>query len=193
MAWTSRDLDPQMLSAALLSTMQDVLGKASNIVPSQDPAVEATDIVEYDGRMRAAGLEKLKNTCYMAAINFYTTQAEADKHIKTKGALVVYLETENASKFFKALELKFADDEDDASMMSACGQFCQVVADGLTKELSDRGYAPLVLSKPRNYKNSIAEGVEYNTEQKTKHELSFFYFKHKAIVVELSLAPIPKK
>ena len=193
MAWSNRDFDPQVLSAALLSAAQQVLSKASAMAQSQDPKVEATDIVNYEGRMRALGLEKLNSTCYVSVVNFYLNQGEMERRGKPKGAFVLYMETENAGKFFKALEIKFSDDEDDATMISACGQFTKIITDGLINELSSRGYATLVPSAPRNYKNSVLEGVEYSSDQKTKHEIGFFYFKRKTIAVELTLAPIPKK
>ena len=193
MGWTSKDFDPDVLSSALLTIMKQHLSKASGIQQTKDPDIEATDIVEYEGRMRVSGLEKLNNICYIAAVNFYLTKADADKQQKTKGVLVLYMEMESAGKFFKALEIPFREDEDDASMMEGCGRFAQIVAEGLNKEISAKGYAPLVLSGPTSYKNNVMEGVAISPDQKTKHEIGYFYFKHKAIAVELSLAPLPKK
>jgi hypothetical protein len=192
MGWSNKDFNPDTLSQALLTVMQKILSRANNLPQTQPPAVEANEITEYEGRMRVSGFEKLNSTCYVSAVNFYLNQADMDKH-KTKGALVLYIETENSGKFYKALDIKFADDEDDASMMEACGNMVALIGEMLKTEINNKGYAQLLVSKPVNYKNNILKGIEISRDQKMKHELGFYYFKHKAIVVELSLAPIPTK
>lgn len=191
MAWSNKDFDPQVLSEAAVGAVQQAFSRSN--LPHQVPDIKAVDIVEYDGRMRAMGLERLDSPCYVSAVNFYLSKADMDRRNKPKGAMVLYMETETAGKLFKAAEIPFADDEDDASMTTACGQFAQMVADALNSELSAKGYAALVPSKPQNYKNSVMGGVEFSPDQKTKHEITFVYFKHKAIGVDLTLAPIPKK
>jgi hypothetical protein len=193
MPWTNKDFEPQILSDALLSAMKQTLAKAPNLIQSSDPTVEAKDMQEYEGRMKVSGLEDLNCLCYVSVINFYLNQGDLDRRKGTKGGLVIYMEAENAGKFFKALELPFADDEDDNSMIAACGQFTQMIADGLKKELSGHGYAPLFLSPPSNYKNKVLEGLEISPGQKTKHTIAFNYFKHKVIAADLTLAPVPKK
>ncbi len=193
MAWNNKDFDPQGLSAAIVAAAQSLLSKISNISQSQEPRVEASDIVEYENRMRVDGIEKLKSTCFVSVVYFYLSAAEMERRAKPKGTLVLYLETESASKFFKALGIAFAEDEDDVSMLSACGQFTQKISDGLKEELSGRGYVPLYVAKPLNYKNGVTAGVEYSPDQKMKHDIGFYYFKHQVIAVDVTLAPIPKK
>ncbi len=191
MAWTSKDLDPQAVSAAVLSAVDTVVPKAGPLSPSQEPKVEATDISEYNGGLRCLGLDKMANTCYISVVNLYLNQGDLERR-KAKGALVIYLEIESASKFFQAVQLPFSSDEDDASMMAACGQLAQKIAEAFKSELTGRGFASLVLSPARNYKNNV-DGIEFSTDQKTKHEISFFYLKHKSLAIDLTLAPIPKK
>lgn len=193
MTWTSRDFEPQLVSSTLLTSTQQVLSSVVGMPQTKEPVVEATPIVEYNGRMRIMGTDKLEMSCYVSVVNFYLNQGDMEKRKGAKGALVLCMETENASKFYKGVGLKFSDDEDDASMMAACGQFTQKVAETFKDALAGRGYGPLVSSPPRNYKNSVVEGVEFSPDQKTKHEISFFYMKHKALTVDLSLASIPKK
>lgn len=188
-----REFDPQELTGTLLSVMQQTLAKAGNIPQSQEPNIESKEIEEYDGLMKASGISRFNSICYLSVVNFYLSQADLDKHKGVKGTLIFYIAAENAGKFYKALEIPFSDDEDDASMMVACGKFCQGIADDFKTELTRKGYAELFLSKPRNYKNNVAAGVEFSTDQKTVHEVSFFYFKHKAISADITLAPIPKK
>ncbi len=193
MAWSSKDLDPQMVSSAILAAVENTVPKGGNLPQSQEPKVEANDIPEYNGRMRIMGLDKMANTCYVSCINFYLSQADADRRKGAKGAMVVYLVTENASKFYAATGVPFSSDEDDASMITANGQFAQKLAEAFKAELAAKGYGGLVLSKPLNSKNNIIEGAEFSLDQKTKHEISYFYFKAKALAIDLTLAPIPKK
>ncbi|MBI4308907.1 MAG: hypothetical protein HY591_01100, partial [Candidatus Omnitrophica bacterium] len=115
------------------------------------------------------------------------------EHHKAKGALALYLEFENAGKLFKALNIAVPDDEDDASMLNACGKLCEALNGDFQKQLAALGYADLAVSPARNYKNSVMQGVEFSADQKIKHEFSFFYWKRKAIVVELTLSAIPQK
>ena len=192
LTWTSKDFDPQVLSSALLKVMQQTLEKAGNIPQSQEPTTETVAIEDYGGRMRISGIEQFNNLCYVSVINFYTSQADLEKH-KAKGALIIYMESENAAKFFKALGIAFLEDEDDASMTVGCGKFAQMIVDGFKAELSAQGYAELILSKPLNYKNKVFEGVDFFPGQKAKHHIGFYYFKHKVIAADLTLAPIPKK
>lgn len=184
MPWSSKDFDPPMLSAALK--------QAANFSQSQEPKAEAKDISEYSGRMQALGLEKMGQPCWVSVVNLYLNQGDLERH-KAKGALVLYLETEDAGKIFQSAGLEFPSDEDDASMIAASGQLAQKVAEAFKNELAGHGYVSLVLSTPATYKNNAVGGVEYSSDQKTKHELSFFYLKSKVICIDLTLAPIPKK
>ena len=189
----AREFDPQVLTTAFMAAMNRNLAKMSGMIASEEPKIQAGDIDEYDGRMRiSSGIEKLNSTCYISVVNFYTSQGDIERH-KPKGAMVFYLEAENAGKFYKSQGIGFADDEDDVSMMEACGKWCAAIAGEFKNELAHQGYAEMVLSVPKNYKNNVIQGVEFSTDQKIKQEISFFYFKHKAIVVELTMAPIPKK
>jgi hypothetical protein len=48
-------------------------------------------------------------------------------------------------------------------------------------------------STPEVYKNIISEGVEFSKDQGEKQEISFYFLKHKALVIDWTMAPIPKK
>ena len=192
MAFDDKKIDPKILTA-LMGVIEQVLSKMSGIVPSSAPETKEAELVKYEGRMRVAGMEKFNAPSLISIINYYLTPTDMERRKGVKGALVLYVELENAGKLFKALGFTFPDDEDDVSMMTACGEFCSVLSGNFKKELAGLGYADLAASAPHNYKNSVLEGVEFSTDQKTKHEFSFFYWKHKSIVVELTLAAIPQK
>ena len=188
----ARGLDPQVLTGAFMAGMDQMLAKMANIPPSQDPKIEESEIIEYDGRMRVSGMEKFNSSSFISVIGFYLNQGELQRR-KPKGALVLYFDAENVSKFLKAFGIRFADDEDDKSLMDACGEVCTAVAAEFKAELARKGYVDLVVSKPSNYKNNVIEGIDYSQDQKTKQTVSFFYFKTKAIVADLTMADLPRK
>ena len=69
----------------------------------------------------------------------------------------------------------------------------ELLAEALKSKLSDLGYGNLALSAPSSYRSNAVDGVEYSPDQKKLQEMNFFYFKHKIIVIELTLAAIPTK
>ena len=191
MAFDGKKIDPQIVTM-LMGVIEQALSKMSGIAPSEPAQTKEIELVEYEGRMRALGTEKFNAPAFISVVNYYLTPGDMERH-KAKGALVLYLDFENAGKLLKGLGIAIPDDEDDMSMVNACGKLCDGWSSAFKKELVGLGYADLVMSSPCNYKNSVLEGVEYSADQKTKHECSFFYWKRKAIVVELTLAAIPQK
>ena len=187
-----KGLDPQVLTGAFMAAMGQMLEKMGAISPSEEPKIEESEIIEYDGKMRVSGMEKFNNSSFLSVVNFYLNQGDMQRQ-KPKGALVLFFEAENTSKFLKAFGMRFADDEDDKSLMDACGQVCEAVAAEFKTELTRKGFVDLVVSKPRNYKNNVIEGIDYSQDQKTKQTVSFFYFKTKAIVGDLTMADLPRK
>ncbi len=188
----AKGLDPQVLTSTVLGVAEGVLERMNNVVATEPSQTKEVEIAEYQGRMRAMDMNDFQAPIYIAATNYYLSQGDLDRH-KAKGSLVVYLDTENASKIYHAFGFKIPDDEDDSSMLDACGQVCNLMATSLNEELAKLGYANLVMSAPASYKNSIVEGVEYSPELKTKYQFSFFYWKRKVIVVEVTMAALPRK
>ena len=103
------------------------------------------------------------------------------------------MDTEVADKIFKAAGFQVPYDEDDESMMALCGNLCQSMAVNLKDRLAAAGFVSLEVSAPAVYKNTISEGVEFTKDQNEKQEISFYFLKHKALVIDWTLAPIPKK
>ncbi len=186
-------MDPQVLINTLKNIVEETLGSMAGIMPTEPTRSEDLDIIEYNGRMRCDGIEKFKSPSYVSVVNFYLSTQDLENHKKAKGALVVYVEFENAGKLYKNLGIPIPEDEDDGSMMNACGEFCQKLGAGFKGEITKQGYMDLVMSVPHNYKNSILEGVEFSPDQIIKHELSLFYWKRKAIVVEITMGSIPNR
>ena len=186
-----KNMDPQIVGA-IKGVIESVLGKMSGIVATEPSQTKECNIIEYEGRMRVGGMEKFNAPSFISVVNFYLSQGDMDRH-RAKGALVVYVDSENAGKLYNSLGFSIPDDEEDVSMIAACGELSNLIAGTFKNELVTLGYQDLTISQPHNYKNSVIEGVEFSSDQKIKHEFSFFYWRRKAVVVELTLAAIPQK
>ncbi len=190
---SGKGVDPQVLMTTMMGVTEEVLGTMSGVTATEPMQTKEVDIIEYNGRMRCVGMEKFNAPSYVSVVNYYLNPQDLEAHKRAKGALVLYIDFENAGKLFKSLGFSVSEDEDDASMMDAAGEFCNMLGGGFKNEISKLGYLDMSMSAPHNYKNSVMEGVEFSPDQDTKYELSFFYWKRKAIVVEITLAAIPMK
>jgi len=184
--------DPQIVNPIITGFVEDLISTKGNLVSSKPFETAAKAIDEYEGRMRIKATDKFDVAVYLAATNFYLNKADMQAH-RARGALIIYMDIEVADKLFKAAGLQVPYDEDDESMLGLCGSLCQSIADALKDRLAEAGFHSLEVSTPEVYKNSISEGVEFSKEQDEKQEISFYFLKHKALVIEWTMAPIPKK
>jgi hypothetical protein len=184
--------DPQIVNPILTGFIEELLVTKGNLVAAKPFEIAVKPVEEYDERMRIKATDKFDVAVYIAAINFYLSQSDKQAH-RARGALVLYMDTEVADKIFKAAGLQVPYDEDDESMMGLCGSLCQSIATALKDRLAATGFHSLEVSSPAVYKNTISEGVEFSKDQDEKQELSFYFLKHKALVIDWTLAPIPKK
>ena len=184
--------DPQIVNPIIAGIVEEVIATNGNL-PSTKPFEVATKpIEEYEDRMRIKATDKFGVAVYIAAINFYLNKPDMQAH-RARGAMIMYMDIEVADKLFKAAGFKVPYDEDDESMMGLCGNLCQTITNSFKERLAAAGYLSLEVSAPAVYKNNISEGVEFSKEQEEKQELSFFFLKHKALVIEWTMAPIPRK
>lgn len=189
----AKSLDPEIVNPLITDYIQELITMKGGLVATKPTEVVARAIEEYDGHMRINSMDKMDVVAFVAAVNFYLTKTDHQARRNAKGAMAIYMDIEVADKLFKAAGLQVPYDEDDESMMGLCGSFCQSIADKLRDGLSAQGYTALEVSTPTVFKNSITGGVEFSKEQDEKQELSFFFLKHKALVVDWTLSPIPKK
>ena len=184
--------DPQILNPIITGIVEELITTKGNIAASKPFEVATKLIDEYEERMLVKATDKFDVAVYIAAISLYLTPAEKQAH-KAKGSVVLYMDIEVADKMFKAAGLQVPYDEDDESMMGLCGNLCQLIVDALKERLSAAGYPSLELSVPEIHKNTISEGVEFSKDQEEKQEISFYFLKHKALVIDWTLAPIPRR
>lgn len=190
---SAKSLDPQVVTSVMTGVMDEMLSKMSGIAPSSPAENKEIEIDEYEGRMKAVGFEKFEAASYISAVNFYLNKNDLERHKGAKGALILYIDHENASKLYKALTIRVDEDEDDVSMMNAASELCQSLAENFKNKLAEAGYAELAVSEPSNYKNTALRGIEFSPDQKIKFEFSYFYWKRKSLVVEISLTDLPRK
>ena len=184
--------DPQIVNPIITAFIEELITTKGNLASTKPFDLSVKPIEEYEGRMRVTATDKFDVSVFIATANFYLSKADMQAH-RARGAMILYMDTEVADKIFKAAGLQVPYDEDDESMMALCGNLCQTIANTLKDRLIAAGYASLEVSPPGTYKNSIAEGVEFSKEQDEKQELSFYFLKHKALAIDWTMAPIPKK
>jgi hypothetical protein len=187
-----KSFDARIINPILTGFIEEVMTQKGNLVSAKPFEIAAKPIDEYEGSMLIKASDKFDVPVYIAAISIYLNKGDMQGH-KAKGAVIIYTDIEVADKLFKAAGLQVPYDEDDESMMALCGSLCQLIANALKDRLAADGYASLEFSTPGVYKNTISEGVEFSKDQKEKQEISFYFLKHKALVVDWTLAPIPKK
>ena len=188
----ANSFDSSVINPIITDFVEQLITTKGGLVSSKPFEVATKPIVEYEGHMMVKATDKFDVAVYLAASSFYLNQADM-KARKARGALVVYLDTEVADKVFKAAGFQVPYDEDDESMLALGGSLCQMIAEAIKERLAAAGYPSLEFSTPATYKNTISGGVEFSKEQTEKQELSFYFLKHKAVVVEWTMAPIPKK
>ena len=187
-----KSFDPQIINPILSTFIEELITTQGGLAPSQPFEIAAKAIEEYEGRMRVNATDKFDVAVYIATSSFYLNSADMQAH-RARGAMNIFVDTEVADKIFKAAGLQVPYDEDDESMMTLCGTLGQSIVDTFKERLAAAGYVILEASTPAVYKNTITEGVEFSKDQDEKQELSFFFKKHKALVIEWTMAPIPKK
>jgi hypothetical protein len=189
----AQSLDPQIVNPILTSFIEEMIVTKGNIAASKPFEVATKPIVEYEDRMRISASDKFDVAVYVASSSFYLNKGDMESGRSARGAIVLYMDTEVADKMFKAAGLKVPYDEDDESMLALCCDFFKMILDHLKERLTAAGYPNLENSPPAAYKNNISEGVDFCKDQKEKQEISFYYLKHKAIVLDWTMVPLPKK
>ena len=184
--------EPELISSIITGYVEDLVTTKGNLPASKPFELAIKPITEYDGRMRVKATDIFDVAVYIAAVSFYLNQGDMKMH-RARGAMVLYMDIEVADKIFKVAGYEVPYDEDDESMMTLCGQLGQQIAEGFKERLAAQGYAVLETSPVTVYKNSIAEGVEFSKEQTEKQEISFYFLKHKAMVIDWTMSPIPKQ
>jgi hypothetical protein len=150
-------------------------------------------IVEYEGRMRADGMEKFSNEAtYVSAINYFVNKAEMTKK-KTLGTIIVYVEQSFMARMMKLLQYPPVDDENEDALQDSCGTLCNIIAGRYKSEISKAGYIELEMSHFVTYRNNAVSGLTFCLTEFEKYEILFEMEGAKRLAVEITMGVVPKR
>lgn len=176
-------IDSNPVIKALKDVGADVLGDFTFTHPTE---VKIKDIIEYESRLRVSPLEKFNATCYISVLNFYASSQDLAKK-KTLGALIVYMEEESIGKILKKFTNRRFDEDDEGQVMEQCNELMHKFSASLASSLSALGHTNIVFSEPKHFRNAVADGIEFNYDERKLYEASFFIWKKKVAVCELTV------
>ncbi|HOW36477.1 MAG TPA: hypothetical protein PL155_08710 [Candidatus Omnitrophota bacterium] len=187
-----REEELKKLAVALAQAVTNIFKEKADITFSKEPVIVKKNILEYNGRMRADGMEKFNNPTFVSFVNYYANTKDLEKH-SALGALVVYVEQNQVPGLLKMLKYPPIDDEDENAMKDGCGTLSNIIAGKFKSQISALGHAELEMSPFSNYRNSAANGVPFCFKEYDKYEISFYIENQKRLVVEMTMGVIPRK
>ncbi len=183
-------LDAQAINELGQKVLSGLFGSIPALTASQQPDIETLPIENVDGRMRISGIGLFETASYIGIVSFYKTQAEAQQHKNSQGTAVVYVDSEQLSKFLKGLEIPFAEDEDDETMLKATTQLAEKIGVEIKQYLSSQGFGDFIADKPIAARNSLIRGAELASGLKTKQRLGSYFLRRKTFILDLAFPPL---
>ena len=154
---------------------------------------ERRKIVEYEGRLRADGMEKFDNNpTYVSAVNFYANEVELKKN-KALGALIIYVQQDYMARLMKLLQYPPVDDENEQAMLDSSGTLCNIIGGKFKSEISSAGYVELAWSHFITYRNNSVRGVDFCFSEYELYQLIFKIEGQKRLVMDLTMGTIPRR
>ncbi len=170
-----------------------LFNERGGIAFSKAPTMEKKDIIEYEGRMRADGMDKFNNEpAYVSCVNFYASTQDMQKK-KTLGAMILYVQQTYLAKLMRMLQYPPFDDDDEKAMLDSCGTLCNIVAGRFKSEVSKAGYIELEMSPFSNYRNSALDGVDFCKSEYEKCEVKFALENATRLILEVSMGIVPRR
>lgn len=157
------------------------------------PVKNRLKIIEYDGKMRADGMEKFNNEpTYVSAINYYINKVDMEKK-KTLGVIVIYVEQNYMAKIMKLLQYPPVDDENEDALQDSCGTLCNIIAGRFKSEIAKAGFIELEMSHFVTSRNNMVPGVSFCFTEFDKYEITFDIDGAKRLVIETTIGAVPKR
>ncbi len=164
-----------------------------NVVFTKPPQLTRRPIIEYEGKIRADGMDKYNNeVAYVSAVNFYSDVAALEKK-KPLGVLVVYVQFEFLPRLMKLLQYPPIDDEKEQALLDSIGTLCNIVSGRFKSEIKAAGYKDLEMSHFINYRNNAVVGVSYNPKESEYYEMVCEIEGKRRLAIDLTMSPIPKR
>lgn len=187
-----KEFDKKILNTASIRVVEDAFERMLHVNSSGDPISAEKDIIEFDSRMRVFPMEKFNGPCYIAAVNFYLSPKDFENS-RAVGAFIFYIKEDFAEKLLKAFNRSIKDAEHEDALMDVVGEMAKIIAGNLKNEIAGAGYIDLTVSEPLKYKNHVSDGVQFDYSLYTKQEISFTYWGHKCVAVEVCFGSVPQK
>jgi len=160
---------------------------------SSPPQLTRKNIIEYQGKIRANGIERFNGeVTYVSAVNFYKDVAALEKK-NTLGALIIYVEKEYLPKLMKLLRYPPIDDEIEQAMLDSIGTLCNIAAGRFKSEIKSAGYVDLEISHFINYRNSAAVGIDFSSNEYDYYEIDCYIDGHRRICFDMTMGIVPKR
>jgi len=164
-----------------------------DVVFSSPPELIHKQIIEFDGKIRADGIDKFNNeVAYVSAVNFYANQLEMEKG-KTLGALITYVEKEYLSKLMKMLQYPPIDDDNEQALLDSIGTLCNIVSGRFKSEIKAAGYTDLEMSHFINYRNSAVVGINFSPKEYYYYELNCEIDGVRRLIIDMTMGVVPKR
>ncbi len=186
---STKDNKLEKVAALLLGSIQGVIQNRSSLEFSKDPQMLEKDIIEYESRLRTFGLEKFNGPCYLVSVSFYLS-AQALKEEDAYGTLVFYIEEEATPKFLKAIGSGVKDDDDEELILDNLAGIVESIIEDFKNKLTAQNYPNLIQGEPLKTKNDVFEGVPFPYSQSKYYELSFYLWKNKALVADVTMLTV---
>ncbi|MCD4782174.1 MAG: chemotaxis protein CheX [Candidatus Omnitrophica bacterium] len=184
--------DQQVIATTLMGCVQETFRTMCHIEFEEQPDFQEKEIIEYNSRMRAFGLEKFEGPCYVSIIYFYLNQKDF-KAERANGALALFIEDSISQTLLHSLGHRSLNEDDKSIVMDTCGEFANVVAGQFKNELQNFGYVDVIISAPKTYINDVPEGINFNFDELKYYEMCFYLKKTKALVIDITMGPVPLK
>jgi len=193
MFFGKKNPDLEKFADLLVKGVTELFGERGQLQFTKDPQKERNSIIEFEGKMRADGMEKFNNEpTYVSAVNYYANEADMQKN-KVLGALVIYVEQAYLTKLMRLLQYPPVDDESEEAMLDSCGTLSNIIAGRFKSEISSAGYIELEMSHFRTYRNSAFAGVEFCRNEYDMYTLNFDIDDKKRLVLEMSMGIVPTR
>ncbi len=173
------------------SMIDEIFQKVGRIQFSQDSTIQIQDIIEYDQRMIASGLEKFNNSGYVFAANFFKSPPDQKDQLAC-GAFVLYLNDDSIEHILKGFGLPKIDIDNAEDVLKTFSDHCKNLSEQFNQRLSARGSRSLILSEPFAHRNSIPQGVPFDYNQYEKVEIAFSIKGVRAFAIDLTLPLITR-
>ena len=184
-----REAELKPFAEALGEVISSMFDKKGGIKFSAKPSIERKDIIEWQGKMRIAGMEKFNEPTFISFVNYYLSEQDKQKK-SVLGAVIIFVIEGQLVSILNKLGYPKVDDESETEMKEGCGKLCQDIGEAFKAKIGAMGYAEPLMTIPENYRSNVPQGVSFNFKEYDKFELNFSLENKKVLVIEMTLGPI---